>query len=170
MIKETTPQIPLTITRTSIFTGFAALLAVGLGFASGASAQVQLQTPAGTFTSKKSPQRRHGEYLLWLRRCDQTHHRGHRRGWRRQLSRLRLCLQQNRRHLDRRAEARPERRPRRRRVRLSRRARPRQPARDRLYRDHQWRRLAGLGLRLHRGRWHLLRDAKAHRERWRSLR
>ena len=53
MIKETTPQIPLTITRTSIFTGFAALLAVGLGLVSGASAQVQPQTPAGTFTEQK---------------------------------------------------------------------------------------------------------------------
>ena len=53
MIKETTPQIPLTITRTSIFTGFAVLLAVGLGLVSGASAQVQPQTPAGTFTEQK---------------------------------------------------------------------------------------------------------------------
>ena len=53
MINETTPQIPLTITRTSIFTGFAALLAVGLGLASSASAQVQPQTPAGTFTEQK---------------------------------------------------------------------------------------------------------------------
>ena len=54
MIKETTPQIPLTITRTSIFTGLAAtLLAVGLGLAPSASAQVQPQTPAGTFTEQK---------------------------------------------------------------------------------------------------------------------
>ena len=53
MIKETTPQIPLTITRTSIFTGFAALLAVGLGLVSGESAQVQPHSPAGTFTEQK---------------------------------------------------------------------------------------------------------------------
>lgn len=54
MIKESTPQIPLTITHTSIFTGFAAaLLAVGLGLAPGASAQVQPQTPADTFTEQK---------------------------------------------------------------------------------------------------------------------
>ena len=54
MIKETTPQIPLTITRTSIFTGFAAaLLAVGLGLSPSASAQVGPQTPAGTFTEQK---------------------------------------------------------------------------------------------------------------------
>ena len=54
MIKQTTPQIPLTITRTSIFTGFAAaLLAVGLGLSPSASAQVGPQTPADSFTEQK---------------------------------------------------------------------------------------------------------------------
>ena len=53
MIKETTPQIPLTITRASIFTGFAALLAVSLGLAPSASAQGRPQTPGDTFTEQK---------------------------------------------------------------------------------------------------------------------
>jgi len=54
MIKQTTPQIPLTITRTSIFTGLAAaLLTVCLDLAPSASAQVGPQTPAGSFTEQK---------------------------------------------------------------------------------------------------------------------
>ena len=54
MIKETTPQIPLTIKRTCIFSGLAAaLLAVGLGLVPGASAQLQGQAPSHTFTEQK---------------------------------------------------------------------------------------------------------------------
>ncbi|HEY3664281.1 MAG TPA: hypothetical protein VGL24_14095 [Chthoniobacterales bacterium] len=51
MIKIRRSQIPLAITRT--FTGLAALLTVGLGFATSGLAQLRPQTPSDSFTEQK---------------------------------------------------------------------------------------------------------------------